>query len=129
MSHKHEPGLILHLDPDTLLKNGATYTCEADLAVKDHHFFVCIAADPKGGVWVPIYSVGGAGRVEIKAENKQGHAKVTSGSSYYHPAQAWRASHKAVQLAARAAKDQSTPKEPNMVLAAHVPKLAEFPSN
>jgi hypothetical protein len=129
MPHKHEPGLNLHLDPKTLLANGAAYTCDENLAVEDMHFFVCIEADHKEGVWVPLYSGPGIGRIEIVASTKSGHPKVTAGSSYCHSSQVWRASHKAVQLAARTGKDQSTAKEPNTVLTDHVPKRGESPSD
>lgn len=127
MPHKHAPGLTLPLDPIVRQKHGATYSCDAALAVEEQHFFVCIEASATDGFWVPLYSEDGDGREEIPPEHKDGHYKWANSSSYFHPAQVWRASHKAVQLAAKAGHDKSTPKAPNTVKTGHVPDQAKFP--
>ena len=53
MPHVHAPGLVLNLDPDELLGNGAQFTCPEDESASTPQFYVCLEADAKQGLWVP----------------------------------------------------------------------------
>lgn len=128
MAHLHTPGLVLRMDPDELLKYDAKCSCEEDLAVNAQHYFVCIEADAKEGVWVPLFTGPRYGTKEIPGASKTGDPRWIGVPSHYSPAQAWRASHKAVQRAATAAHDQSSPKKPNTVIAKSLPRRDEFPA-
>lgn len=128
MAHVHAPGLVLRMDPDELLRQGAHCSCDEDLAVHAQHFFVCIEADAREGSWVPLFNGPRVGSREIPGAAKSGHPRWQGGASHYLPEQIWRASHKAAQRAAAVAHDQSSPKVPNLVADAHLPKRDEFPA-
>ena len=49
MAHVYDPGLVLHMYPDELLKFGASHTVEPDDAVAAQHYFLCLSADAKAG--------------------------------------------------------------------------------
>jgi hypothetical protein len=127
MAHTHTPGLVLRLDPDALLNEGARCSCDLDLAVKAQHFFLCIASDAKEAFWVPLFTGPRVGSREIPSSAKTGHPRWSTGSSHYAPDQIWRASHKATQRAANVAHDQTTPKTANTVAAPAVPRREDFP--
>lgn len=116
------------MDPDELLNHGAQCSCDEDLAVRAQHFFVCIASDAKQGFWAPLFTGTALGTREIPQAAKSGNPRWTGSPAHYHPGQLWRASHKAVQRAAEAARDPSTPRLPNRIAAPHVPRRDEFPA-
>lgn len=126
MPHVHAPGLVLNLDPDELLANGAQFTCAEDESASTPQFFACLAADAKQGLWVPLYSGPAPGRKGIAGTVKSGNPMWTRSPSFYHPGELWRASHKAVQRGA--ARDRSTPKLPNTLALAALPRREEFPA-
>src|ERR1043165_6193614 len=95
-------GLVLHLDPDVLEAHGATYSCDEKHRVKGHHFFVCTGADEETGLWLPLYSNTGIGRIKFPDEGRSGHPKWTEALCYYHPDQVWTAPHGAIVRAAEA---------------------------
>lgn len=128
MAHTHVPGLVLRLDPDELLNHGAHCSCDIDLAVKAQHYFLCIASDPKEGIWLPLFTGPRVGTREIPAAAKAGHPRWTNGTSYYPTDQIWRAPHKAVQRAASVAHDQTASKTANTVAAKFVPPREDFPA-
>lgn len=127
MPHMHTPGLVLNLDPDELLSHGAEYTCVEDDSVATPQFFVCLEADAKQGLWVPLYTSPAPGRKGIAGADKSGHPMWTRSPSFYNPGELWRASHKAVQRGAIAGRDRYNSKLPNTVAVAVLPKRAEFP--
>jgi len=106
-------GLVLHLDPDELEANEATYTCAAEARVTGAHFFLCIGADDDCGRWLPLYSNAGIGRRELGPAGRSGHPKWTQGKFHYHVGQLWTATHYAGSRAARAGGDLSTPENRN----------------
>lgn len=126
MPHVHRPGLVLHLATDELVRLGSKCTDNELVAVKGNHFFVCIESDAKSGRWAPLYSDPGPGRKAIQSADKHGHQKWTAGNTYYNPLQLWDASHKAIQVAAKAGKDMSSGNAPNTVAVEAVPQRAEF---
>ena len=70
MAHVHAPGLVLRMDPDELLKQGATCSCAEHEAVHAQHYFLCIESDASGGFWVPLFTgprMGTTGVAEIRA--------------------------------------------------------------
>ena len=127
MALVHAPGLVLRLDPDELRHYGARCSRDADQAVHAQHYFVCIEADAKEGIWVPLFSGPRVGSHEIPGSAKSGHPRWLSSASHYLREEAWLASHKAVQRAAAVAHDNSSTKQPNRVAAASVPPRGEFP--
>lgn len=128
MAHVHTPGLVLRLDPDELLNQGARCSCDIDLAVKAQHYFLCIASDAKEAIWLPLLTGPRVGSREIPSAAKAGHPRWTSGSSHYPTDQIWRASHKAVQRAASVAHDQTTGKTANTVALKFLPPRSDFPA-
>ena len=127
MAHTHAPGLVLRLDPDELLNDGAHCSCDVDLAVKAQHYFLCIASDAKEALWLPLFTGPRVGTREIPAAAKAGHPRWTGSASHYPTDQIWRASHKAVQRAASVAHDQTTPKTANTVAVKFLPPRTDFP--
>lgn len=129
MSHVYGPGLVLHMYPEELLRFGASHTVEPDDAVAAQHYFVCLSADAKGGLWTPLYLTRGQDRLAIPEAAKSGHARWTRGVSYYSPEELWHIPHKATQRGAAAAQDQSQPKTPNRIALSSLPSRAQFPSD
>ena len=129
MAHVYGPGLVLHMYPEELLRFGAAHTVEPDDAVAAQHYFVCLSADAKEGLWTPLYLTRGHDRLAIPEEAKSGNPRWTRGVSYYSPDELWRLPHKATQRGASAAGDQSEPKAPNRVDLASLPSRAQFPAD
>ena len=127
MPHIHAPGLVLQLDPQMLATHGATYTWGDDPELSAQQYFVCIESDAKEALWLPLFAGPAPGRKGIAAAAKSGDPRWTRSSSFYHPAQVCRISHKGVQRAAEAAYDRSTPKQPNRLAPAQLPKREELP--
>jgi hypothetical protein len=115
------PGLVLHLDPDTLEDEGATFTGAPENRVEDFHFFVCVSHWDGAGEWLPLFPRPGTGRIKLPAEGRNGHRKWTEGSSYYHRDQLWSASDAAVKAAAKAGGDLSKPGQLNRLDPALLP--------
>lgn len=128
MAHVHAPGLVLRMDPDELLKYHATCSCSDDEAVNAQHYFVCIEADAKQGLWVPLLSGPRYGTKEFTTASKTGDPRWVSSSSHYGLDQVWRATHKAAQMAAAAAHDRSSAKLPNRVSVNALPSADTFTS-
>lgn len=102
-------GLVLVLDPDVLVAEGATHTSNESTRVRAPHFFVCVAHDPitSHGRWMPSFSSDGTSRIKIPDERKLGHEKWRNPTSFLHPNQVWDVPDSAIAKAARAAKDLS----------------------
>lgn len=128
MALVHAPGLVLRLDPDELRHYGARCSRDAGRAVHAQHYFVCIEADAKEGIWVPLFNGPQVGSREIPGSAKTGQARWLSGASHYVTEEAWQASHKAVQRAAAVAHDNSSTKQPNRVAPAGLPRRDDFPA-
>lgn len=126
MAHVHSPGLVLQLDPKTLAAHGATSSA-SDIPLTAHQYFVCIEADAREGLWVPLFAGPGGARIGIAATAKTGYAQWTRHSSFYDPACLCRVGHKGAQRGADAAYDRSSPKSPNRLRVEQLPRRAEFP--
>lgn len=127
MPHVHAPGLVLRLDPKTLMAQGATYTGMDDAELSPQQYFVCIESTPRDALWVPLFAASGPGRKGILPAAKSGHDRWSRYSSFYDPAQVCRVTHKAAQKAAEVAFDESSPKAPNRLAPESVPPRSEFP--
>lgn len=128
MAHVHAPGLVLRFDPQTLADQGATFAGSNDTEFSTQ-FFVCLESGAKDALWVPLFAGPGPGRKGIAASAKSGHALWTRNSSFYDAGHLCRIGHKAAHKAAEAARDRSTPKEPNRLALEHVSPRAAFPGD
>jgi len=129
MPHIHAPGLVLRFDPQTLAAQGATYTGKDDEELTPQQYFVCIEANARDALWVPLFAGPGPGRRGIAAAAKSGQSHWTKSSSFYHSTQLCRIAHKTAQRASEVAYDHSTPKSPNRMDLKQVPTRAEFPDD
>jgi hypothetical protein len=129
MPHVHAPGLVLRFDPKTLAKEGAAYTGDHNVELSPQQYFVCIDANAKDALWVPLFAGPGPGRKGIAAAAKTGNTRWTRSSSFYDAAQVCRIAHKVAHKAAEAAFDDSTPKAPNLMSPKQLPPRAEFPDD
>lgn len=127
MPHVHAPGLVLRFDPQVLAVHGTTASGSAEMDFSHPLYFVCVDANPKDALWIPLFPGPGVGRKGIAATAKTGHAQWTRHSSFYDPAVLCRVGHKTAQKAAEAARDQSSPKVPNRISVAQLPARSEFP--
>lgn len=116
-----EPGLVLHLDPDELLAQGATFTCSESKRVRGGHFFLCLSVEENAGRWLPLYSNMGIGRQALEQTSRTGHPKWTNATCYWHGGQVWNAPHSAVVVAAIAGDDKSTPGSRNRLAVSDLP--------
>lgn len=128
MAHVHAPGLVLKFDPQTLANQSATFA-GSDNTEFSTQFFVCLESGPTDALWIPLFAAPGPGRKGIAAAAKSGHTLWTRNSSFYDAGCLCRIGHKAVQKAAEAAGDRSTPKAPNRLAVEHVPPRGEFPGD
>ncbi len=127
MPHLHAPGLVLRLDPPTLASHGALYTGSDEIPWPHQLYFVCLESNASEALWVPLFPGPGPGRKGIAPEAKTGSARWTKHSSFFDGTQLCRIGHKAIQRAATAAFDDSTPKAPNRMNLARLPARSEFP--
>ena len=127
MPHVHAPGLVLRFDPKTLAAQGATYTGADDVELSPQQYYVCIEANAKDALWVPLFAASSPGRKGILPTAKSGHSRWSRYSSFYDATQVCRITHKAAHKAAEVAFDESSPKAPNRLADASVPQRSEFP--
>lgn len=129
MPHVHTPGLVLRLCAQTLMDDGARYTGAGlgDVDYSAFQYYVCIEANARDGLWVPLFAAPSAERIGVAASSKSGHPRWTRYTSFYDRRQLCLLTHKAAQRAAAAGYDESTPKAPNRMAAAALPARAEFP--
>ena len=107
--HGHQglfPGLVLHLDPDVLRREGAL--CEGD-EVEGDHFFLCVSVEPDRDetFWVPLSSKARDGRVLLPSTTKRGDHSWVRRPTYAVGDQLWLATSMAVFEAARVARQYS----------------------
>jgi hypothetical protein len=121
--------LVLQFDPATLADHAATYTGQDDVEYSAQQYFVCIDANAKDALWVPLFAGPGPGRKGIATTAKSGDARWVRYSSFYDCGQLCRLPHKAAQRAADAAYDRTTPKTANRMAAAQLPARTEFPDD
>ncbi|MEO7935322.1 MAG: hypothetical protein ABIR27_03605 [Dokdonella sp.] len=126
MAHVHAPGLVLRMDPDELIREGAICSCAEHEAVHAQHYFVCIEANAKDGLWLPLFSGPRMGTKELPNISRTGDPRWVGTSSHYSPEQIWRATHKAAQRAATAAHDSSSGKLANRIKTEFLPSPSEF---
>lgn len=129
LPHVHAPGLVLQLDPRTLASHGATMTGALSIELSAQQYYVCIQADAREALWVPLFPGPGPGRIGIAAEAKSGYAHWTRNSSFFDPTCVCRVGHKGAQRAADAAYDRSSPKSPNRLAVAQLPARERFPAD
>ena len=117
-------GLVVHLDPSTLLQHAATPSPAAARVVIGAHFFLCYAADPDRSWWTPLYTKRSKKRIELSRWGRSGHEKFTGERFEYDPEQTWVATPEAIMLAARAGRDRSRIGLRNRVAVDQLPTLA-----
>lgn len=127
MPHVHAPGLVLRFDPQTLASDGASFTGTDEVEYSPQQYYVCIDANPKDALWVPLFASPGPGRKGIAAGGKTGGPRWIKYSSFYDANHLCRIAHKAAQTAAKVAYDDSSPKLPNRMALADLPARSEFP--
>lgn len=127
MALVYEAGLVLNLYPTDLLRFGATHTANHDEAVTAEHFFLCLSADAREGLWIPLHVTRGLDRTPISESGKTGQARWTRGPSYYSPGDLWRIPHKAIQRTLALTGDKSSTTSSNRVIAQWIPARSEFP--
>ena len=110
-----KPGIVVHMDPETLLAGGSTTTAPDGVRVKDVHYFICLDRTEAWAKWIPCFTDNGPERQAIQQQEKTGHPGWTQGGSYYHPAQLWDAPHEAAIEAAKVGNDLSKPNARNGV--------------
>lgn len=108
-----QPGLVLHLSPSELQKNGAVANCKPGRAVFREGFFVCVSVQNNGSEWIPLFSKKATGSQLISAADKVGHHKWAMKDSFYNPYQVWTIPLLAVQPSAKS--DLSTPQKRNRI--------------
>jgi hypothetical protein len=118
-------GLVVHLDPDELLKNGATHTATPDTRVQGQHFFACLGVEGESCRLLPLFTNAGPNREELPREGRVGHAKWTEGTFHYYPNQVWTAAKSAVTMAAAEAHDKSTRNARNSIAPAALPEASQ----
>ena len=128
MALVYDPGLALYLYPAELLRFGASQTAAEDESVTAEHYFLCLWADAREGLWTPLHVTRGQDRLPIPEAAKTGHPRWTQGFSFYSTNDLWRIPHKAIQRAAQVAGDKTAPKAPNRVAPAFVPEVSRFAS-
>lgn len=126
MAHVHSPGLVLRMDPDELIREGAVCSRDEHEAVHAQHYFLCIEATPRDGLWVPLFGGPRVGTKELPKSVRSGDPRWLGSAAHYGHEEVWRASHKAAQRAAAAAHDSSSGKLPNRVKPEGVPPASEF---
>ena len=126
MAHVHAPGLVLRMDPDELVREGARSSCAEHEAVHAQHYFLCIEANARDGLWVPLFTGPRMGTKELPKAARSGDPRWQGTATHYDPEQVWRATHKAAQRAAAAAHDSSSGKLPNRISVEAVPAVSDF---
>lgn len=116
-------GLVVHLDPDRLLQEGATHTADEVTRVQGQHFFLCIEVGEGFSRWVPLFSNSTPGRVELSQQGRSGHQKWIEGKFHLHPTQVWSASPTVIVNAAARAHDKSRRGSRNAIDQASIPKV------
>lgn len=122
---KFDVGLVLHLDPDTLLDHEATCSSPHPYRVNAPHFFVCV--DVRGidsACWVPLFSNPGPGRRRVPGGGRDGHPKWVDSIVHWHKWQMWCASNTSVRRAAADGWDQSRPGSRNTLPAEYARDIA-----
>lgn len=117
------PGIALHMDPDTLAAEGATYTCPEARRVRGCHFFLCIRITGEHSRWLPLYSRGGLNRLQLSQRGRSGHPKWMASECYYYADQVWCATHAAVAAATLAGQDRSERKRRNRIAIRFLPAV------
>lgn len=116
-------GLVLHLDPECLVSEGATYSCSDERRVKGGHFFLCIRTNGVRATMLPLYSEDGPGRTELAEVGRTGHDKWVHATCFWHEEQVWDCPVDAIVKAATAGKDQSTRTSRNVLAKEHIPSV------
>lgn len=116
-------GLVLHLDPDALEREGGKYTCAPDFRVQGQHFFLCVAVNGGMSRWLPLYTNLREGRQLLDQKAKKGHPKWLQGQHCWYGAQVWEASAKAIYLAAARGHDKTRKGNRNTIAPEGVPGI------
>lgn len=118
-----QPGLVLHLDPDRLLQDGASHTVDALTRVQGQHFFLCLSVEQGLSKWVPLFTTATADRLELPAQGRHGHPKWCGGVFHFYPSQVWTATPQAIANAAARAHDKSRAGSRNGIDPALIPRV------
>ena len=115
-------GLVLYLDPETLLVKGAVCTSPRKKQVVGKHRFVVVSAENGDITLMPLYSRSSGERIEIPKFGRRGHPQWTQGEAFAYPRQIWRADAATIVAAFYAAGDLSTSGTRSTVLEAYIPE-------
>lgn len=116
-------GLVLHLDPDRLLNEGATCTVNAFDRVQGQHFFLCLSVTREQSDWTPLFTNATADRIALPTAGRYGHPKWQAGVFHFYPGQIWSASAQGLANAAARAHDKSRSGSRNGIDPARIPHV------
>ena len=94
-------GLALVLDPDLLVRAGASHTARFGKRVRNEHRFLCLEHANGTGTWAPLFSSAGTRRVEVPIEGRIGEQRWRLGTFYLHLDQIWTAADDQIRAANR----------------------------
>lgn len=117
------PGLVVHLDPEELLVQGATHTVDEAHRVQGQHFFLCVEVQDDTCRLVPLFTNDNPGRLPLSTEGRSGHEKWANGTFHYYPNQVWSATRGSVVAAAAKAHDKSRSGFRNALSAEFLPEV------
>ena len=110
-----EKGLALHLDPDALVRGGAIPSEGRKERCFGLHWFLCVDAGSRCGLWIPLFSRLIGDRIPLPERGRTGQVAWTTGTFHYDLRQVWNVPHAAVCQAAMAGRDFSTPGRRNLL--------------
>lgn len=108
-SQEIEAGLVLHVSPDALLREGAQPSSGANGPCFGDHWFLCVENSDSHGLWLPLFSRDLGRRKSISTTGRTGLPRWTAGVWHYETRQTWRMSHRAAVRGAEAGRDDTTP--------------------
>jgi hypothetical protein len=121
------PGLVVHLDPRTLLGEGARTSASRSQRASSFHYFVCLAPYRDGWLWMPLSSKEVPGeRLPLYPRDKTGLATFVRGVSHVVATQVWWFTLPMLAHAAEVGHDHSTPRCRNHVPPGKLPPLPDW---
>lgn len=117
------PGLVLFLDPETLLALSACCDASLNHLVRTPHYFLCFQRNDTHGVWAPCSTKPAENREPIAQCEKRGHTHWKQGTSYCDIRQDWLIPHSVAVAAATTARDASQRGIRNAVTSAGLARL------
>ena len=109
LANEIRAGIVLHLDPDSFETHGGKFCGREGYRVQGCHFFLCASHGDGFGLWLPVFTNPGPGRIRVPAKGRRGHPKWLNGEAHIHTRQRWDAPVAAVVQAARDGGELSVP--------------------